>query len=289
MDSSNDSLIIAFKAIHSFITAMNEEFGEKNKPLRLYTRLIEQTTFSHTTAIQKHVQAFTKFCIENREAIYDKKIDCISFPRIKYSDRVFINIRDIFKLANTEEKNIMWQHILTISALLDTTGKAKQVLKDTLNAKDTNDTETNFLTGLIDKIEQNVDVNSSNPMEAVGQIMSSGIFTELISSMNDQVNTGKLDMSKMMGVVQNMVGTLSKDQPEIGQMVNGLMSTFNLNSLDDLANPNATPPDLSNLSNLLGNLGNLGLNPSADPNSTPPNLGNLGDLSKTDENKKNDL
>ena len=64
-------------------------------------------------------------------------------------------------------------------------------------------------------------------MEAIGQIMSSGIFTDLISSMNDQVSTGQLDMSKMFSVVQNMVGTISNNNPEVGQLMSGLMSNLN--------------------------------------------------------------
>lgn len=228
MMNTQDNSTLVFKAIHSFVMALNQEFGTKNKPLVLYARLIEQTTFSHNVAIQKHIQAFTKFCVQNREAIYDKKAECLSFPRIKYSDRVYIDMKDVFKLANSEEKNVIWQHILTISALVDGTGKAKKILKETLEQK-TESNEANFLTDIIEKVEKNIDIeslNQANPMQAIGQIMSSGIFTDLISSMNDQVSTGKLDMTKMLGVVQNMVGTLSKDDPNIGQMVSGLLQSL---------------------------------------------------------------
>jgi hypothetical protein len=230
MMNAQDNSTLVFKAIHSFVMALNQEFGEKNKPLVLYARLIEQTTFSHNVAIQKHIQAFSKFCVQNREAIYDKKAECLSFPKIKYSDRVFIDMKDIFKLATKEEKGIIWQHILTISALVDGTGKAKKILKETLENKPASDSnETNFLTDIIEKVEKNIDLESLNqadPMQAIGQIMSSGIFTDLISSMNDQVSSGKLDMTKMLGVVQNMVGTLSKDDPSIGQMVSGLLENM---------------------------------------------------------------
>jgi hypothetical protein len=227
--NTQDNSTLVFKAIHSFVMALSQEFGTKNKPLTLYARLIEQTTFSHNVAIQKHIQAFTKFCVQNREAIYDKKYECLSFPRIKYSDRVYIDMKDIFKIASSEEKNIIWQHILTISALVDGTGKAKKILKETLEHKTTESNEANFLTDIIEKVEKNIDIESLNqadPMQAIGQIMSSGIFTDLISSMNDQVSTGKLDMTKMLGVVQNMVGTLSKDDPNIGQMVSGLLQSL---------------------------------------------------------------
>lgn len=220
--------ILAFKAIHSFITALNDEFGEKNKPLRLYSRLISQTTFSHTNAIKKHVHIFTDFCIKNRDTIYERSEKYIHNEnfRIKYSDRVSIDLVDLFNLADKDQKQVMWQHILTISALVDSTGKAKQILKQLSSAEKSVSNESDFLTNIIDKVEKNVDVNSENPMEAIGQIMSSGIFTDLISSMNDQVSTGKLDMSKMFSVVQNMVGTISNNNPEVGQLMSGLMNNL---------------------------------------------------------------
>jgi hypothetical protein len=230
---NSTNYILPFKAIHTFITSMNEEFGNKNKPLRLYARLIEQTTFSHELPIKKHVQAFTTFCINNRDAIYSKKYEMIKQPKISYSERVFLDIKDIFKIADKDQKAVMWQHILTISALVDSAGRAKQILKET----NSNTKETNFLTDIIDKVEKNVNIeNVSNPFEAIGQIMSSGVFTELIGSMNEQVNSGQLDMSKMLNAVQDMVGTITKEQPEMGQMINGLMSSMgNLPNLENLA------------------------------------------------------
>jgi hypothetical protein len=231
---NSTNYILPFKAIHTFITSMNEEFGNKNKPLRLYARLIEQTTFSHELPIKKHVQAFTSFCTNNRDAIYSKKYELLKQSKISYSERVFLDIRDIFKLADKDQKAVMWQHILTISALVDSAGRAKQILKET----NSNTKETNFLTDIIEKVEKNVNIdNVSNPFEAIGQIMSSGVFTELIGSMNEQVNSGQLDMSKMLNAVQDMVGTITKEQPEMGQMINGLMSSMgNLPNLENLGN-----------------------------------------------------
>jgi hypothetical protein len=221
--SESESLLLPFKAIHSFIMAIHEEFGTRNKPLRLYARLIEHTTFSHELAIRKHVQAFKTFCVANRSAIYGKTHAQLVQDKIVYSERVFINLKDLFGLADKDQKNVMWQHILTISALVDSAGKAKQILKDAKAGKN----ETNFLTDIIEKVEKNVNLeNSSNPFEAIGQLMSSGVFSEILGSMNSQINDGQLDMSKMLGVVQGMMGSMSKDQPEMGQMMDGLMKSM---------------------------------------------------------------
>ena len=213
--------------------SLNEEFGSKNKSLRLYARLIEQTTFSHEVPIRKHVQAFTNFCISNREAILAKKWEGFVQHKVIYSDRVFIHLKDLFKMADADQRSVMWQHVLTISALVDGSGRAKQILKKSAGKEAGK--EVNFLTDMIDKVEKNINLeNTSNPLEAITQIMSSGVLTDLIGSMNQNINSGQLDMGKMFGAIQNMVGTLTKDQPEMGQMISGLMQ--------NLGNLGAKPP-----------------------------------------------
>jgi hypothetical protein len=232
--TSKPDHILPFKAIHTFVMSLNEEFGSRNKALRLYARLIEQTTFSHELPIRKHVQAFTQFCVNNRDAILTKNINQMNQPKIAYSDRVFINLKELFKMADADQQSVMWQHILTISALVDSSGRAKQILKKT--AKKGSAKEVNFLTDMIEKVEKNINLDqASNPFEAITQIMSSGVLTDLIGSMNQNINSGQLDMSKMFGAIQGMIGTLSKEQPEMGQMINGLMQS--------LGNINEPPSD----------------------------------------------
>lgn len=222
-EKENTNFVLAFKAIHTFILSLNEEFGVKNKPLRLYARLVEQTKFTHELPIKKHVKAFADFCISNREAIFVKNFEKFTNDKVSYSERVFLKMKDLFKLADKDQKNVMWQHILTISALVDSAGRAKQILKENNNGSK----ETDFLTDIIEKVEKNIDLdNMSNPFEAIGQIMSSGIFTDLISSMNEQVSSGQLDMTKMLSAVQGLVGNISKDQPEMGQMIDGFMKNM---------------------------------------------------------------
>lgn len=222
-EKENINFVLAFKAIHTFILSLNEEFGVKNKALRLYARLIEQTKFTHELPIKKHVKAFADFCITNRDAIFIKNADKFINDKISYSERVFLKMKDLFKLADKDQKNVMWQHVLTISALVDSAGRAKQILKE----NNSGSKETDFLTDIIEKVEKNIDLdNMSNPFEAIGQIMSSGIFTDLISSMNEQISSGQLDMTKMLSAVQGLVGNISKDQPEMNQMIDGFMKNI---------------------------------------------------------------
>ena len=53
-----------------------------------------------------------------------------------------------------------------------------------------------FLTNIIEKVEQNVSPND-NPMEAISSIMKSGIFQELITGMGSGLQNGTLDLNKL--------------------------------------------------------------------------------------------
>ena len=93
--------------------------------------------------------------------------------------------------------------------------------------------ETDFLNSIISKVEAHVDPNSSNPQEAISGIMSSGLITDLVSSLNTGISSGELDLGKMMASVQKMVGGLSDkmgDDPNASQMMNmfSMMSAMNL-------------------------------------------------------------
>jgi len=233
MDSNTN--LICFKAISNFTTELGETFSRQHRPLKLYKRLINQTTITHEKPIQNHINAFRKFCIDNRDGIVKKDSKSFTNPKISYSQRVYIDMSEIFKLADKETIPVIWQHLLCISAIVDPAGKAKEILKENLQLGKTGGTETNFLTNIIDKVEEHVDPNS-NPMEAVSSIMQSGVFTDLIGGMNQGLSNGSLDIGKLMGAVQGMVSQLG-NQGDGG---------------DDTQAANA----MNMISSMMGNMGN---------------------------------
>ena len=279
MINPTDYNLIAFKAITSFSNELSETFGKQNHPLKLYDRLISKTTISHDKAIKKHIEIFREFCIANRDSLANKDFKNLASTKVEYSSRVFIDFNNIFKKADSETTEIIWKHLLTISALLDPAGNAKEILK---KAKE-NKTEANFLTDIISKVESHVKPDS-NPMEAVSAIMSSGVFTELISGMNSGIQEGTLDLGKLMGTVQTMcsslgglqgatdgsVGSSSSASASAGidmDMISNMMKTMSSGGGGD----GGAPPDLSQLTSMLGPmLGGLG------------KLGNLNKVSVTE-------
>lgn len=218
--SSEELNLITFNTISKFVSELSELYGNKKgqRSLSLYKRLLNKTTICNEKPIQKHIKSFREFCIQNRENIQTRNSDNLAKDTIKYSETAYINMREVFDLVekeddNNESKQIkesIWNHILTISALVDPAGKAKEILKESSKNSSSNDgEEINFIANIIDKVEKNVDPNS-NPMEAVGSIMQSGIFTDLISDMNQGLQSGNLDIGKLMGAVTGMVSTMGQ-------------------------------------------------------------------------------
>ena len=229
MNTDNNTLVI-FKTIATFTQALGDEFSKKQRPLALYCRLINKTTIAHDVAIQKHITGFRNFCIANRDSILAKDVSTFVQNNIIYSDKVYIDMKNIFSNADTDTKGVIWSHLLTISALVDPLSKAKEVLKESMKGQNA-ELETNFLTKIIEKVEGHVNPDAS-PMEAISAIMSSGVLNDLIGGMNSGISDGSLDLGKLMGAVQSIVSSTSQkdggsNPPKGGEdmmgMINGLM------------------------------------------------------------------
>jgi CRISPR/Cas system-associated endonuclease/helicase Cas3 len=237
-----DHVLIVFKNIYNFVNELAETFGTRQHPLELYKTLLEKTTFMHEKAIKKHIELFKTFCLENKKAIETQNDKFLSLKMIKYSDRVHIDMGHVFTYADKDTKKIIWRHILAIAAYLDPTIHAKELLRnlglDARNKDDSalessrnalsNDTkEEQFLTSLIEKVEGSVDPDSlGDPMKAVSSIMSSGAFTDLMESMQTGIDDGSLDLNKLLGTVQGMLGSGGGGQSPLNFDMMSLLSNI---------------------------------------------------------------
>jgi len=204
----NDSYLIVFKAISNCVKDLGESFGTRQRSLLLYKHLVEKTTIVHEEPIKKHILAWKNFCEINSDAILENNYEKIN-TKVEYSEKVFLDIGEIFKIADKAETSIIWKHLLTIHAFLDPTSKAKEMLKKSM---DSGGKEDAFLHNIIDQVEQHVDP-TANPMEAVNSIMSSGLFSNLVQGMNTGITEGSMDLGKLLQSVNGMISSL-------GQMAN---------------------------------------------------------------------
>jgi len=213
----DDKKILLFRSIVKFVNSLNECFGKSHKSLQLYSRLIKKTTIMHEQAIDKHINLFREFCKTNNEQILNKQKKFNTYT-IKYSERVFINFEPIFKKANDENLATIWKYLLTILAFVSPSSRAKDLLKKSIKKNPTpmsnnsdGTKESDFINKIIHTVENTVDDDMNDPMQAVNKMMTSGSFQGLMSSMNNGLTSGELDVGKLLGTVQGMVSTLGND------------------------------------------------------------------------------
>ncbi len=254
----SDTLLISFKAISNFTTCLGEVFSQDQKSLKLYVHLIKKTTLAHEKPIRKHIESFRKFCTSNREAILEKNHKKLADQNIVYSKRVYIDMNKIFKLADADTARIIWDHLLTISALVDPSGKAREILK---KSSEKEGDEADFLSDIMNKVEGHVKPGD-NPMDAISSIMKSDIFSDLVGNMGNGIQDGSLDLGKLMGTVQKMVSGLGSqmnnadgggggggDNNPMG-MLSEMMK--NMGGNEGMMNQDGAPPDLSSMLGMMG-------------------------------------
>jgi hypothetical protein len=208
--------ILAFESINKFINDLDFVYGQKNKPLKLYSRLISGGQFN-----EKHVEIFKKWCVSNEDAIENKDVNKFVEKKIIFSKRIYIDMELIFRLANKDEDNlsVIWSYLLTISAILIPNGKSKMILKKEVEE---NKNEDDFLKNIISKIENSVDPNA-DPMQLLNSVISSGVFTDLMKGLS----SGKIDTGKLLNTVQEMASKHEgKEGDESLEMLKNASSLF---------------------------------------------------------------
>ena len=147
-------------------------------------------------------------------------------------------------MCDKEEEKVVWNHLLTISAVLNPMGNAKQILKD-LTASSSGKkgagsdlNEDNFLKNIMDKIGsevENYDTENMNPMQMIGSMMSSGALNDIFQSISSGLNEGNLDLGSMMNSMQSLVGNLNT-------MVNENQSTATTSASPTTTDTSSTTP-----------------------------------------------
>jgi hypothetical protein len=206
----NGDQIVLFKCIVDFVHALREMFGEKQHSLELYDLLLDKTGIIHQEPIKKHIQIFHHFVLQNENAILKKDVDLMEVWKIQYSEKVYIDMKDIFKLAEDETKKTIWIHLLTITAVLLPMSPAKELLSKKKTTKKTEGKEDDFLKNIVEKVGKHIDpTKASDPAAMMSNIIESGVFTELVEDMNNNITNGNIDLGKMMGSLQSMMGNVS--------------------------------------------------------------------------------
>jgi len=208
----DNNTALAFNTICNFIRDLSASFGTKQKSLLLYGHLIEKTGLINIEPVKKHINYFKKFVEDNADAIENQNKSIFRTYRIVYSDKVSIDLQDIFQICDKDEEKIIWNHLLTISAVLNPAGNAKKILKDLNTNFKSGKNEDNFLKNIMEKIGKEVESHQDenvNPMQMIGSMMSSGVLNDVFQSLSQGMNEGNLNLGEMMNSMQGLMSNIS--------------------------------------------------------------------------------
>jgi hypothetical protein len=218
----NEKSFHSFKTIADFVSQLSDVYGKTNHEILLYNHLLSKTKMTNKPAISKNIQLFNEFCARNSKAIIERNPKQIISHKIAYSDRAFINLYDILndKGIDSETTETVWNHLLVIQATLDPSSDARNIfnkLKQTPGS-DNDSSESKFLDGFMSKIEGSINKDNidADPMSAATNILQSGVLNDLVGSIDTDVKSGKLDLGKLVGTVQKMLGGLTSNMENSG-------------------------------------------------------------------------
>jgi len=196
-----ESEIITFHAICNFVNALADFYEEKFHPLKLYKHLLSKTAAQDSEMIRQHIGEFKIFCDKNREQIKQRDYNFSKKNRINFSKKVYIDLKKIMQMGNDETREVIWEHIFYICARISPFEQIRENLKKIQEEKKENSKEIDFLSGLTNVLDKNT---GDNPAELLNSVASSGILTNMVTDLQ----SGNLDIGKLMGTVQGMLSTL---------------------------------------------------------------------------------
>ena len=243
-----DSNYKVFSRINDFVCDLADNFGKNQHSLMLYKHLLDKTRITHKDAIRKHIHCFNEFLKKNKDAIMEKDESKLKDTDICYSQKVKIQLDEIFKLCDKESKNAIWGHLLALYNEFEPNNETLSLLKKTLKPTEK---EENFISSLVEKIEKNIDPNASDPMSAIMGLMNSGVINEVVSSISTGFSDGTIDVNRILGNVKDTMNTSGID---INNIAGNLSSTLSTNGID-LQNV------MSSVSDMIKNM-NIPENPS---------------------------
>lgn len=199
---------VTFNSIKEFVHDLNMVFGttKKTTPIDLYNRLIGHVTEKdlNGTGTKKYIDGFKVFF-----ANYEEKLESIeqlmTLPRdtfIRYgeSPKVYLELQKYLYKANIEQREIIRQHLMTISASIDPDEKKLTALESAAPMLEKlglgGSKEAQYVTGIFNKTKKSMEnSDSKDPMAALSSILPimPGILGELIGGVED----GSLNMNKL--------------------------------------------------------------------------------------------
>jgi hypothetical protein len=197
-----------FEAIKNFVEDLWSVFESKTAtPLALYRRLLSTTKPTDKIGIDKFINGFVNFFARNDKFILDNKLDLIDRgAAISYgtSESIKIEIQMFIHKSGLAEKEVIRQHLMTISTLIaPDPEKMEKLTKGGLIDPSTK--EGRFVSEILDDAREQFDgMDVSNPTQAIMSLASSGIM----GKMTKAVQEGGMNKMKLLGAFKGALDVL---------------------------------------------------------------------------------
>jgi hypothetical protein len=213
-----DSIKI-FNKFVDFVNDLHEVFGTHMKSLKMYHVLVtslqekyKENAEKYADQVETHVKKVSEFIFANKEAIIQQDVNLIVQKNLAYSERIYIDFELV--LRHAEEKSAIWKHLLFLYSLFDPDSNAKNVLNKFL---DEDTPENNIIKNIASKLEDsNITQqfsNTSNPMEMMSMLNSSGLMSSIMGSMNPD-SLSQVDPKKLIKTMRSMLDTIASQIDE---------------------------------------------------------------------------
>jgi hypothetical protein len=270
-----------FSKFLTFLNELNEIFGSKHNSVFLYYKLCKKTSISNDTGLSKHIEYLKRFLLPNSDFIVKQQWQSLSPNEIRFdvSEKVHIPFQYLFKETDKETRQAMFKHLQLLLLMVvseDQRVSIREALKMPVETPSSNK-EEDFLNKFVEKVEEKFKNGSAssqaNPMEAAMNLLKSGVLTDMTSSMKRDIESGNLDVNKLVGNIQQMIGKLSDGNPNVpdfSSMISSLSGNVSSNSSDTQVSESSSahfdPSSLMTMaSSLLGstNASSTGFDPSS--------------------------
>ena len=210
--AKDDKVVYLFRYIVNFVSDLNETFGDSETSLQLYNLLLEKTGIVNEEPIKKHISVFTNFLETNKDAIIDRNLEKMELWELEYSEKVRVDLKSIFGKADDDNKKVIWDYLLSLLAVFVPESSAKEKILsekiENVTSESGNANEGDFLQNLIEKVGKNIDPTQDDPSQIMNNILSNGIFNDVVNDMNKGLADGDLDLGKMVSSLQGILGNL---------------------------------------------------------------------------------
>ena len=212
-----------FSKFLTFLNELNEIFGTKHNSVFLYYKLCKKTSISNDTGLSKHIDYLKRFLLPNSDYIVKQQWQQLSPNEIRFdvSEKVYIPLQTLFKETDKETRQAMFKH-LQLLLLMTVSEDQRIIIREALKMPaeaPVQNREEEFLNKFVEKVEEKFKNGSasaqSNPMEAAMDLLKSGLLSDMTNTMKRDIENGNLDMNKLVGNIQSMIGQLSTDNPSI--------------------------------------------------------------------------